>query len=219
MTRKLSLLVAASSLAILATLPALAQEVRGKREGDLVLGASLLGAFPMDGGSVQAIGGTPSASNTVTPQLDLSYFFTPNLALNVIAATTRHDVEVKGSALGDVDLGRVWLLPPTVTLQYHFMPTSRFSPYLGAGVNYTVAYGEGGSRTSPVADVDAKNAWGWALNAGIDVELSQRWVLNLDVKKLYLRPDVAVTTSAGGRINATTELDPWLVGLGVRYRF
>lgn len=219
MSRKFSLFAGAAAIAVLAALPASAQDIRGKREGDLVLGASLLGAFPMDGGKVDAIGGTPSASNTATPQLDLSYFFTQNIALNVIAATTRHDVEVKGSALGDVDLGRVWLLPPTVTLQYHFMPTSRFSPYIGAGVNYTVAYGEGGSRTAPVADVDVKNAWGWALNLGLDVELSQRWALNLDVKKLYLRPDVAVTTSTGGRINATTELDPWLVGLGVRYRF
>ena len=74
------------------------------------------------------IGGTPDASNSATAQLDLTYFVTPNFALNLIAATTRHELEVRNSAIGTVDLGRVWVLPPTLTLQYHPLPGSRVSP-------------------------------------------------------------------------------------------
>jgi len=211
-------LAAAMGAALLAA-PAQAQSpqpLRGKQAGDLVLGFGLIGVLPVDGGRVDQIGGTPSASDAVTPQLDLTYFLTPQIALNLIAATTRHDVKVRGSALGDVDLGRVWALPPTLTLQYHPLPQSRVSPYVGVGVNYTVFYGEGGGRSAPVSKVDVENSWGWALNAGIDYEVSPRWSINTDVKKLFLRPDVSVN---GGAINARADLDPWIFGASVRYRF
>lgn len=189
---------------------------RGKQAGDLVVGFGAIGVLPQKGGRVDAIGGKPEASDTLTPQLDLTYFLTSNLSLNLIAATSRHDVSVKGSALGDVDLGRVWALPPTLTLQFHPLPAARLSPYVGAGVNYTVFYGEGGSRTAPVSKVDVENSWGWALNAGVDYALTPEWGLNLDVKKLFLRPDVSVN---GGAIGARADLDPWIVGAALRYRF
>jgi outer membrane protein len=109
-------LIAATMAVAVAAAPALAQDVRGKRAGDIVLGAGIIGVFPSNGGST-SIGGTPHASDTATPQLDLTYFLSPNFAVNVIAATTRHDVEVRNVGGATVDLGRVWLLPPTVTLQ------------------------------------------------------------------------------------------------------
>lgn len=220
MFRKTTLLAAAAAVALLAQ-PAMAQEatpVRGKQAGDFMIGLSVIGVVPNDGGHVDVIGGTPTVSNAVTGQLDFTYFFTPNLSANLIAATTRHDLEVSGSALGLVDLGHVWALPPTLTLQYHPLPAERFSPYFGVGVNYTMFYSEGGGYSAPVTSVDVRNAWGLALNAGLDVEIAPNWLLNLDVKWLYMRPDVAVETTVG-RINATTNLDPWIFGVGVRYRF
>ncbi|RKK03984.1 OmpW family protein [Pseudoroseomonas wenyumeiae] len=218
MLRSLS---AAAAFSCLAALPlantATAQEpVRGKLAGDLVLGIGVIGVLPDSGGRVDAIGGKPHASDSASPQLDLTWFATPNLSLNLIAATTRHDVHVNGSALGEVDLGRVWALPPTLTLQFHPFPQARVSPYVGAGINYTFFYSEGGRRTPPVEKVDVKNGWGWALNAGVDIEVAPRWAVNFDVKKLFLRPDVSVNS---GAIGARADLDPWIVGAGVRYRF
>jgi len=37
-------------------------------------------------------------------------------------------------------------------------------------------------------------------------------------EELFLRPDVDVDTAVG-RIGATAHLDPWIFGVGVRYRF
>lgn len=220
MIRKSILLAGAAALGLLAQ-PALAQQassVRGKQAGDFMIGASVIGVVPNDGGSVDLIGGTPSASNAVTGQLDFTYFVTQNFALNLIAATTRHDLEVRNSAIGTVDLGHVWALPPTLTAQYHPLPTSQFSPYVGAGVNWTAFYGEGGGYSPPVLRVDVQNAFGFALNAGLDVEITPNWLLNIDVKWIYLRPDVNVDTTVG-RIGANAHLDPWIFGAGVRYRF
>lgn len=215
--------LAAALLACTALIPAAAsaqqfggQPVRGKQAGDIVLGAGLIGVLPEGGGRVSVIGGRPEASDTATAQLDLTYFLAPQVSLNLIAATTRHDVHVRGSALGDVDLGRVWALPPTLNLQFHPFPAARFSPYIGAGLNYTVFYGEGGPRSAPVNKVSIDNAFGYGINFGLDVEVAPRWLVNVDAKKLWLRPDVSVN---GGAITGHANIDPWIVGASVRYRF
>jgi outer membrane protein len=209
-------MIAAAVACAVAAAPAMAQDVRGKQAGDIVLGAGLIGVLPSNGGST-SIGGTPHASDTVTPQLDLTYFLTPNFAVNVIAATSRHDVTVRNvPGAGTLDLGRVWALPPTVTFQYHPLPGSRISPYLGVGLNYTVFYGEGGGRPAGINRVDVENAWGYAVNAGVDYEVAPSWMANIDVKRLWLSPDVRVN---GGAVRGQADLDPWIVGASVRYRF
>lgn len=219
MIRKTLLLAATAAIGLLAQ-PALAQSTapRGKQAGDFMIGASVIGVLPMSGGNVDTIGGSPHASDAWTGQLDFTYFITQNFSLNLIAATTQHDLEVRNSSLGTVDLGHVWALPPTLTFQYHPLPAERFSPYIGAGVNWTMFYSEGGGRNAAVTGVDVRNAFGFALNIGMDVEVAPNWLINFDVKKLFLRPDVAVDTTLG-RINARADLDPWIVGVGVRYRF
>jgi outer membrane protein len=212
---------AALALAVVAT-PAVAQdaaqaqEVRGMRAGDFMIGLSMIGVLPTNGGST-TIGGTPHANDAITGQLDFTYLFTPNFAVNLIAATTKHDVSVQNvPGAGTIDLGSTWVLPPTLTFQYYPMPTSRFSPYIGASLNYTMFYSEGGSRSPGITSVDIKNAWGYGLNVGVNYEMTPNWLLNVDVKYLWLSPDVSVN---GGAVSGTADLNPWVIGAGVRYRF
>jgi outer membrane protein len=197
---------------------AIAQEqpLRGKRAGDVVLGFGAVGVLPTNGGSVGLIGGEPNASNAASPLLDGTYFFTPNLALNLIAATTRHQVEVRNSALGTVNLGTVWALPPTLTAQYHFLPNSRISPYVGVGLNVTMYYGYGGSLTPPVTRVRLDPSVGVAPNIGVDYEIAPNWLLNLDAKWILMQPDVSVNS---GFIRAQADINPFVISGAIRYRF
>ncbi|TCH97678.1 OmpW family protein [Roseococcus sp. SYP-B2431] len=190
--------------------------VRGKQAGDIVVGLGAIGVLPTNGGHVGRIGGTPTASNSASPQLDVSYFFTPNLSQNLIAATTQHDVSVRNSALGNVRLGDVWALPPTLTLQYHPLPRARISPYLGLGLNVTWFYGEGGRLTAPVNRVRIDPTVGVAPNIGVDYEIRPNWLLNLDAKWILMQPDVSVNS---GLIRARADINPFVVGASVRYRF
>src|SRR5690606_39050129 len=67
------------------------------------------------------------------PELDVSYFFTPNIAAELILTyPQKHDVDLNGAGIGSIKH-----LPPTLLLQYHFTPQNRFKPYVGAGLNYT----------------------------------------------------------------------------------
>jgi outer membrane protein len=145
--------------------------------------------------------------NAFVPELDISYVFSPNVSVELILATTKHDVTV---ADGDVDLGSIWLLPPTVLLQYRFAPEAQVRPYLGAGVNMTVFYNE--DLGVDISAIDYDTAIGFALQGGVDIPLGDgNWFLNLDAKKLFLGTDVTVD---GGDIVADVTIDPWVFGAG-----
>jgi len=196
---------------------ALAQEPpRGKRAGDIVVGLGAIGVLPTNGGNVSVIGGQPTASNSASPQLDFTYFLRPNIALNLIAATTRHDVTVQNSAIGNVRLGHVWALPPTLTLQYHPLPAARLSPYLGLGLNTTFFYGEGGTLSPPVTRSRLTTSVGVAVVAGVDYEIRPNWLANFDVKWVQMQPDVSVNS---GLIRARADINPFIIGASIRYRF
>jgi len=158
-----------------------------------------------------AAGGVANASQSYIPELDVSYFFTKNISAELIAAVTRHHMSVKHP---NIDLGRVEVLPPTLTAQYHFLPTSMVNPYLGAGINYTTFFGT--SKGASGLKVHYDSSWGPALQAGADIHLTGNWYANVDVKQLF----VSTTANVGsGAATARVNLNPTLVGVGVGYKF
>lgn len=181
-----------------------------------IIRARALMVEPSEDASISVIGGNVDIDEQYVPELDFTYFFTENVAAEVILATTPHDVTAINTTLGQVDLGSVWLLPPTVTLQYHFLPDSEgFRPYVGAGINYTLFYNE---DKGAVDSIDYENSLGYALQAGFDYGIDDNWALNFDVKKVMINTDVRIQSGAT-RIDADVDIDPWVLGVGVAYRF
>ncbi|MBL8791614.1 MAG: OmpW family protein [Rhizobiales bacterium] len=170
--------------------------------------------MPHESTDLNAAGADASISDAVVPELDISYFLTKNIAAELILATTNHDVHGEGT-ISTADLGDVWLLPPTLTAQYHFNLTDSIKPYVGAGINYTLFYGE---SDGGMVDVDYKNSFGWALQAGVDIAAGDNWGVNLDVKKLFLDTKVRVDTGAG-IVKGDVNIDPWIFGAGLYYRY
>jgi len=166
-----------------------------------------------DESSTVSIGGEAKVDSAVMPELDITYFFNDNFAAELILATTKHDVRAEGTALGDLSLGDTWVLPPTLTFQYHLNPHGTLRPYVGAGINYTIFYNH---DAGDVDSIDYQNGFGWALQAGTDIAIDDHWAINLDVKKLWLNTDVEIN---GGAVTADVDLDPWVFGAGFTYRF
>jgi outer membrane protein len=161
--------------------------------------------------SVSSTLGSLGVSNEVTPELDFSYFFTDNIAAELILATQRHTVTVAGA-----DIGKVSHLPPTLTLQYHFMPKETFRPYVGVGINYTRFYNVSLALGATPLTID-KGSWGGALQVGFDYALDKKWFLNFDVKKIWIETDVK--NGATGAFISNLKIDPLVVGVGVGLKF
>lgn len=140
------------------------------------------------------------------PEVDFTYFFTPNIGAELILGTARHEVTLNGASLGKLNH-----LPPTLTLQYHFNPTGTIKPYVGAGVNYTRFY----NVDLPGFKVD-NNSFGGALQAGVDIAVTKNGYVNLDVKKIWI--DTTVKTSAGAFVSSL-DIDPVVWGVGYGFRF
>lgn len=187
----------------------------------------ILGVIPDESTSNWVLNGTTSlpgydasVDNSIVPELDFTYFFTKNLAVEAIAGVTPHTIKgTKGAAVTGTEVGDVWLLPPTVLLQYHFDLGSGIKPYIGAGINYTIFFSEDANSADGYSKLKLDNGFGWALQAGVDIHLKGNWFLNVDVKKLWLDTDLSVTKAGVGDVTTAVDLDPWIVGVGLGYRF
>ena len=154
-----------------------------------------------------------SINDKVIPEVDISYYFTPNFAAELIL-TYPQKHNVRSSVVGG-KIGTLKHLPPTLLAQYHFTNFGAFKPYVGAGINYTRFSGvkDNGAAGAPW-DVK-RNSFGGALQVGFDYALDKNWSLNFDVKKVYIDTDVSV----GGAKVGKFKVDPLLIGVGVGYRF
>jgi outer membrane protein len=185
---------------------ALASSVAGAAQGDWLGRARVININPDASSSALQLDAT--TENTL--ELDFTYFVTKNLGLELILATKKHGITSAGAPIGDVSL-----LPPTLTLQYHFDPEgAAFRPYVGAGINYTKFYDI--NLLAGAATVD-NSSWGGALQIGVDIPLDKRFFVNIDLKKIWIDTDVKLT--ATGATAASFKINPLIFGMGVGMKF
>ena len=177
-----------------------------------LLRARTIGIFADGDGRENVTGLGTDVGNALTPEFDITYFFTNNIAVELIAATAQHKVTA-----GSNDLGDTWILPPTLTLQYHFTPDQKLSPYVGAGINYSYFYGE--DDGAGFNDLDVTGGVGFALQAGVDYWFNDNWGINLDAKYIDLNVDVDVNSGSTALSADNVDLNPWVLGVGVSYKF
>jgi outer membrane protein len=147
-------------------------------------------------------------SDKTIPEVDISYFFTPNMAAELMLTyPQKHEVTLDGALIGSFRH-----LPPGLIAQYHFAPDARVSPYVGLGVNWTTF---SKNRMLGGAGSLEHDSVGPVAQAGVDVKLGGPWSLNFDVKKVRLRSDVLIN----GVKASKAMVDPVLLGVGVGYRF
>lgn len=181
--------------------------------GTIELRVRAVGVLPEGhANSISLVGGSTHISQTPVPEFDITYFLPHHFALELIAAVTQHNVNVRTAGGANVDLGDITLLPPTLTLQYHFQPIATIDAYLGAGINYTFFFNQKSPSGTPVR---YDNTFGEAIQAGFDYDLGNNWVANLDVKHIFLNTKVY----AFHAVTADVDIDPTIVGAGIGYRF
>ncbi|MCE4554054.1 OmpW/AlkL family protein [Roseateles cellulosilyticus] len=154
-----------------------------------------------------------SVNNKTFPEVDFSYFLTPNIAAELILTyPQKHTLYSNGAEIGSLKH-----LPPTLTLQYHFIPNGTFRPYVGAGVNYT---NFSSVKFAPAVETALhpsikNNSWGGAFQIGADIELVKGTYLNLDVKKVTL----GTTVYSSGNTVGKFKVNPTLASVGLGWRF
>lgn len=162
-------------------------------------------------------------NNSAAPEVDFTYMASDNIGFELIAATTKHRATGTSGTTGSIGrLASTWVLPPTLTAQYHFAPAAKIRPYVGAGINYTLFYSEKPSAALETAvgatKVKMKSSFGWAAQAGIDFDLNKNMFLNFDVKYIDIRTTARLSTTAIGVQRVKVNPNPIVVGVGVGFR-
>jgi len=156
------------------------------------------------------------AKNQVIPEFDVSYFFTKNIAAELVL-TYPQQVTINYLP-SQAQAGKISALPPSLLLQYHFTELGAFKPYVGAGINYTIF----GNRSNFPAvgnqlTVDQSSV-GFAGQVGMDYMIDKNWGLNVDVKYITMSTNVTGSGALAGQSGKLT-LNPWTPGVGVTYKF
>ncbi len=226
------------SLLVLAIAAAFAPVLAHAEAGDWVVRARAVNVAPDEDSKlgktvnrnvadVMSPGAELAVSDKVIPELDISYYFTKNIAAELILAVgTRHNVSIQGDAnstVGNQPLGSVNLLPPTLTAQWHFNPDQTFDPYVGAGINYTIMLDRklkvsSGALAGSKIKIDS-DSFGFAAQAGFDINLKDGWLINADVKYVTLDTTVKLKTAGGWTKIDSLDINPWVVGIGIGKKF
>ena len=146
------------------------------------------------------------------PDLDIEYFFVPHWSTELVLTYPQtQDVYVEGTKIGTFKH-----LPPVLTAKYNFLPGENFQPYVGAGVNLTIISDVNLNVPGVSALKLNSTSVGPALQAGFDYKIQDHWYANVDVKWVLLGSNVYLP----GQVRiSSVELNPFLIGLGVGYRF
>jgi len=215
-------LLAATGISAVAT-PVMAYEA-----GDWLIRGRIINVSPNDDSGTLSINGADTGLKGVkvdddtVPELDFTYMLSPNWGVELILGYSEHTVEGEKSwgVLGDVIDSKV--LPPTLTLQYHFSPNSNIRPYIGAGINYTHFFDEevaGDVLDIPGAKVDLDDSWGLAAQIGVDIALNDVWFVNMDLKYIDIDTTAKFKGTAVGRAEIDADIDPFVFGIGIGRSF
>lgn len=211
-------------------------------KGDILVRAGVVTVVPADDSG--AVSGLPDGVNNAgvdvenDSQLSLTgvYMLRDKIGLELLAATPfTHDIVGQG-ALSGVSVGETSHLPPTLSLQYYFGGKgSRFQPYVGLGLNYTMFFSEetdgellktlntlptiaglGGVKS---VDMELDDSIGLAAQAGMDVQLKDNWYLNAAVWYIDIGTTATLKTDLGTVHEVDVDIDPWVFNVALAYKF
>ena len=183
--------------------------------GDMMVRLRAINIMPDEDGTPTVVGGRVQMASESVPEIDFTYFFNESFALELIAATATHTVTTYNSGGSNLNLGEISHLPPTLLAQYH-MTFGKLKPYIGAGLNYTFFYG---GSPGAYKGVDYENSFGWAAQIGADLDIGNNTYINFDLKRIAIASDVRVELYNGTVVTADVDINPYVAGLGVGWRF
>ena len=203
----MKLLVSAIALALVASAPLVHAQ-----DSDWIVKVGVHTVDPKSDNGTLA-GGTlkSDVGSDVKPTITAEYLLAPEWGVEVLASLPwKHDVKLNG-----VLAATTKQLPPTVSVQYHFNPAGKVSPFVGLGLNYTIFFSE--HTTGPLAGtkLSLDNSLGVAAHGGIDFRIDERWLVTLDARWIKIGTDSKVNGTKVGTVN----IDPFAYGIAVGYRF
>jgi len=200
-----TLLAAAASLVLLGSTGF------SQAAGTWNLGLGVHNISPKSSNSPALGGARTTVDDDLQPTVTVEYFVYENLGIELLASLPfRHSVKANGDYVAQTKL-----LPPTLSVQYYFVNASKFTPFVGVGLNYTTFFGTRGVGLLSGADLSSEDSWGFAAHAGVDYKVTERSSIRIDARWVDVETEIKVGGSKVGKL----ALDPIVFGASWVYKF
>ncbi|WNC68574.1 OmpW family outer membrane protein [Thalassotalea nanhaiensis] len=215
------------SLALVSLLASNAAVAASYEAGDFVIRGGVTMVEPDSGKSGIDLAGedsglTLSVDDNTQLGLNFVYFFDSNWAIEVLAATPfTHDVKLQAAGT-ETTLAEVTHLPPTVSAVYYFDTGSKFMPYVGAGLNYTIFFDEEFDSTykdAGFSNLELDGSFGFALQVGADYQLNEKWHINASARYIDIGTDATFDVGGASIGESSVDVDPMVYSLMLGYKF
>jgi len=223
-------LLGASLIALALAAPA----AHAHQAGDFIVRAGAATVDPHeDSGNLKLDGAKVSGTKATVDSdtqlgLAFAYMITDHVGLELLAATPfQHQVNVKGLGPAlDGKLADIKHLPPTLSLQYYPMDAgSKFQPYAGIGINYTLFFNEdltSQRKAEGFSNMKMKNSVGLAGQLGMDYMLTDNLLFNASVWYVDINTEAKIDGPSAlgvGQTKVDVDIDPWVYMVGIGYKF
>lgn len=160
--------------------------------------------------------------------LTLEYGINNSWAVELLASTPFSHTATARGPLNGLDIVDVKHLPPTLSAIYRFTNGAAFTPYVGAGLNYTLFFDEEvtGTAANTFATlglengkVELDNSLGLALQVGGDFVLNDSWSINASVRWIDINTTANIRFAGGNVIRSDIEIDPYVYSVLLGYQF
>ena len=167
-----------------------------------------------------------TADSDVSVSGTIAYMWTDHIGTELLLAYPfTHGVDAKFPGGSKERIGRVELLPPTLNLQWYFLPGHKINPYIGAGVNWTIFtssdLSKGALGLPQNAKLETSDSFGGDAQIGVDIEVAKHWFVNADIRYLGLTTDVDVRnadTEGNTAKLGKLDINPMIYTLAAGYR-
>ena len=217
----------ASSFCVVAVLIAVDAGFAFAEKGDTEVGFRLIyvTGSATGVGSIADTDSSPDACHR-DPGIEIDWVLWPldELTVEMSLGASPHPVGTTGGTLDGIDGGTLWRLPLSAVAQYRPDLYAQVRPLCRSRVWSTTSNDLRrfiGAYQELFSDVVSSPATiNIVVQAGVNYELDLRWSANLDLR--YMGMDI--TGSFTGLDGSTRDemgfrFDPWVVGLGFRYRY
>lgn len=210
-------------MALVAGSSCVAAATQAHEAGDFLVRVGVVQVAP-DASSGSVLGGGVDVEDATGVGFSGTWFATPHIGIEVLAALPfEHDLVGTG-ALSGVDIGSTKHLPPTVSVQYYPLSESKFQPYVGIGLNYTTFFDTSSSATLDSAlngdtDISLKDSTGIALQLGADWQFNKNWYLNAAVWKIDIETTARISVDGANAASVDVKIDPLVFMVGAAYSF
>ena len=219
------------TLAVLSSISLTAVSADYKAGDIIVRGGATMVSSDSGKSAIYIASEDPTMSLTVDDNtqigLNFVYFYDNNLAVEILAATPfTHDVTIQdvNGVLGvdGAKLAEVSQLPPTISVLYYFDTATKFKPYVGAGINYTIFFDEKfetESESLGLTDLELDGSFGLSLQVGADYQIDNKWHINASVRYISIESEATFNVAGDNIGKANVDVDPMVYSMMLGYKF